>query len=350
MARQERIGSRRDADREDEDGGERRLRDEELRHPPDVAEDRPPLGDHAWTAPKSPRTSTRSATAFAICTPLPCTIARRAALSAGTSFTPSRPSPRSVRPGSAPRRSGASSRAGRDRSRTTRPRPGGAPHRSREAHARRPVPGFDPDVFGDCRDSCRRIPETTFSSTPCARKNSTVLRASGRRRSARTTRPRRAAGGALEPSPSRERIRALRERDDPPPGSRLGRRHTAERAGLEDFGGAQHVRRPVEPEPAPAPPRRTGLGVRRGTRPGKALAQRLDRRVAEAGGGRSDRGPEVVSSTPSAGTTRATRRLPSVSVPVLSRQMVSIDARDSMAFSCWRARLAEPSESPRRRR
>jgi hypothetical protein len=43
----------------------------------------------AGTAPKSPRTSTTSATLFAICVPVPCAIARRAALSAGTSFTPS---------------------------------------------------------------------------------------------------------------------------------------------------------------------------------------------------------------------------------------------------------------------
>ena len=41
------------------------------------------------TAPKSPRTSTRSETVRAIWAPLPCAIAMRDALSAGTSFTPS---------------------------------------------------------------------------------------------------------------------------------------------------------------------------------------------------------------------------------------------------------------------
>ncbi len=41
------------------------------------------------TAEKSPRTSTTSATLRAISVPLPCAIASRAALSAGTSFTPS---------------------------------------------------------------------------------------------------------------------------------------------------------------------------------------------------------------------------------------------------------------------
>ena len=41
------------------------------------------------TAAKSPRTSTTSATLLAICVPLPCAIASRADLSAGTSLTPS---------------------------------------------------------------------------------------------------------------------------------------------------------------------------------------------------------------------------------------------------------------------
>jgi hypothetical protein len=41
------------------------------------------------TAENSPRTRTMSATLFAICAPVPCAIASRAAFSAGTSFTPS---------------------------------------------------------------------------------------------------------------------------------------------------------------------------------------------------------------------------------------------------------------------
>ncbi|MEA2228723.1 MAG: uncharacterized protein QOF04_2353, partial [Solirubrobacteraceae bacterium] len=43
----------------------------------------------AQPAPKSPRTSTRSATARAMSVPLPCAIASRAVFSAGTSLTPS---------------------------------------------------------------------------------------------------------------------------------------------------------------------------------------------------------------------------------------------------------------------
>ena len=48
-----------------------------------------PSATIAGTEEKSPRTSTTSATLFAICVPLPCAIASRAAFSAGTSFTPS---------------------------------------------------------------------------------------------------------------------------------------------------------------------------------------------------------------------------------------------------------------------
>ena len=48
-----------------------------------------PSATSAGTLAKSPRTSTRSATLRAICEPLPCAIASRAAFSAGTSLTPS---------------------------------------------------------------------------------------------------------------------------------------------------------------------------------------------------------------------------------------------------------------------
>ena len=41
------------------------------------------------------------------------------------------------------------------------------------------------------------------------------------------------------------------------------------------------------------------------------------------------------SGTPGAGTTSTSSSVPSVSVPVLSRQTVSTDASDSIAFSCW---------------
>ncbi len=41
------------------------------------------------------------------------------------------------------------------------------------------------------------------------------------------------------------------------------------------------------------------------------------------------------SSTPAAGTRATTRRASSVSVPVLSRQITSVEASDSTALSCW---------------
>ena len=44
---------------------------------------------------------------------------------------------------------------------------------------------------------------------------------------------------------------------------------------------------------------------------------------------------ELPSSMPAAGTSATTRRASSVSVPVLSRQITSVDASDSTALSCW---------------
>ena len=47
MARKQRVVGRRDPDRDDHEGREHGLRDEELGHALDVPEDPPPLGDHA---------------------------------------------------------------------------------------------------------------------------------------------------------------------------------------------------------------------------------------------------------------------------------------------------------------
>ena len=90
VSRKKRVGGRRQARGEDEERGEGGLRDEEPGDALQVPQDLPASRTIAGTDAKSPRTSTRSATLFAICVPAPCAIASRGeAFSAGTSLTPS---------------------------------------------------------------------------------------------------------------------------------------------------------------------------------------------------------------------------------------------------------------------
>ena len=90
VARQQRVGVGARADRQDQERGERRLRDVELGHPLQVAQRPAPLGDERRDAREVAARSARGRTTLrAICVPLPWAIARRALFSAGTSLTPS---------------------------------------------------------------------------------------------------------------------------------------------------------------------------------------------------------------------------------------------------------------------
>ena len=140
------------------------------------------------------------------------------------------------------------------------------------------------------------------------------------------------AGAARCGSDAAARTRARASADPggaPPPRERPGAR-------------APRARRAPAPRRR-TPPRTTSSATRTAPRRrllGRAAERRGDRvRVAErtlpaaahprAGSGRA------AGSTPGAATTSTSSRLPSVSVPVLSRQTVSTDASDSIAFSCW---------------
>ena len=120
----------------------------------------------------------------------------------------------------------------------------------------------------------------------------------------------------------------------------LAARHLGrERPGAERLGRAEDQHLVVERRARPLPPgRERHLAERRLRR----AAERRGDRVATCPSGRCRRPPRAPGSagrpprgTPGAGTTSISSSVPSVSVPVLSRQTVSTDASDSIAFSCW---------------
>ena len=181
-----------------------------------------------------------------------------------------------------------------------------------------------------------RSPERTAIRTPCARRNATVSRASLRSRSPRTTRPselpdrerrvRRRCGRAR----CRTRRRAGRTaplRRRPPAGRRAGRarvrraRTSSRRAAPRSSAGATRTARPH----AAPPPRRCECS---------AIAASVAFRVGELSANRPSACASSPSSTPSAGRIDSTWMRASVSVPVLSMQIVSTEASDSIAFSC----------------
>ena len=180
-----------------------------------------------------------------------------------------------------------------------------------------------------------------------------VSAASGRSVSSSTT----SASGVSRGAAARgrvvgQRLGRLAEGDDPPPrarspppASRRGRGGSVSAPALgEDVGRAEHVggaaaaaverdRRSTSTPRRTAPRRCTRLGLRRGTArrssPGSGCGRRRWRRSAPSAAAPAS------GSTPSANSTPASRSSPSVSVPVLSTQIVSTAARLSVALICW---------------
>ena len=142
------------------------------------------------TSPKSPRTSTRSATLLAIWVPLPWAMARRASFRAGTSLTPS-PSIPTYSPSSASTRMTRCLPSGEIRPIAGAPRTAASSSasssgRSRPSSAASPVM---PTSWAIAPTVAGASPDTTFSATSSRWKKATVLSASGRRFSASTTIP-----------------------------------------------------------------------------------------------------------------------------------------------------------------
>ena len=289
-------------------------------------------------AAKSPFTSTTSATALAICVPEPCAIDSRDAFSAGTSLTPS-PTIATYRPR---RRSDSTTR--RFPSGEIRPtRPSSRTTRSSSVVAGRKRAAVDSAPRAGIPASCAieatvraESPERTTISTPCSTRYATVppCRPGGPRP---VRRDRGAEAGAAR-RPDRRGTGSWPCRTRPPDDRPPAGRHRPPRAPrAERARGAEDVSHTVESQATPAAARdeRDRLTYRlrtrrRGTRESlECQVLRLGRggeaaeRVCEPGllgrGGR-DQGDDA--------------RDASVKVPVLSTQIVSTDASDSIAFSC----------------
>ena len=183
-------------------------------------------------------------------------------------------------------------------------------------------------------------PEITFSVMPCARKNSTVSRASRAKLLGEHDEPERLETlrrlGRVGGRSSGASVAAEGEHPPAVPGLRLGR---APRGSPSGSAPARRGRIPAvrAARRSSAAARRTapggdGLGLG-----GPGLGDRLERRVAgSASWPRSARArPRARPPVAAGGTSATTRRPASVSVPVLSRQTTSTEASDSIAFSCW---------------
>ena len=181
-----------------------------------------------------------------------------------------------------------------------------------------------------------RSPEMIRTRTPCDWRNSTVSRASARRRSPSTTSPSGSSITGSESASTRPRATPNATTRRPARASCVGER--LQLARREELGRAEHVRRRAELQCAPAPPRRERHARARLLLDAAAvLADRLERRVPRAA--RSPRSARArARARPRrrrrAGTSVSTCSRASVSVPVLSRQIVSTEAIDSIAFSC----------------
>ena len=300
-----------------------------------------PSATIAGTTAKSPRTSTRSATLRAICVPVPCAIASRAAFSAGH-VVDAVADHRDVaaRRRAAPRRRAACPRARCARSRCAR-----AASRAQLGRVVRAARGRRRPRPVGCRRRAAiaatvsgRSPESTFSSTPCALEELDRLARLGPQRSARTTRPR--ARARRRAGPGRARLARGRRRRATPPSRRaasLGARARAPPSGKQ-LGRAEDVarrrraavplqRRREENGTSSLERARLGRDTRSAIASSVALRTPRARRVAA----------ERVRERPRRrrrATSSATRSRASVSVPVLSRQTTSTEASDSIAFSC----------------
>ncbi len=179
-------------------------------------------------------------------------------------------------------------------------------------------------------------PEITRSSTPSERRNSTVSRASGRSASDRTTRPSGSspAGGpsfalnapvAVPNATTRRPCACSREATSArgPRGNRSGAPSTYEvspsRSALQRRADENGTYSPGSSAGAPTA---TAIASSVRLRAGELDANRPTSRRTSSG------------SPPFAASTETTRRSAAVSVPVLSRQMTSTEASDSIAFSC----------------
>ncbi len=194
-------------------------------------------------------------------------------------------------------------------------------------------------------------PEMTRISTFSSSRNAIVSRVSGRSSSASTTSPSGvspAGGGASGEA---------RVRGTSPAASASTRRPAAASAATRAPSVSSRAKCSGAPRTWVRPAIRTPLQRRREAKgtfssigsgvPGTkaATASRVPLRLGELAAKRPRTVENSPSSTPVAATSSTTRRVSSVSVPVLSRQMTSTEASDSTAFSCW---LRAPRRAMRR--
>ena len=315
VARQQRVLGRRDPDRDDQERGEDRLRDEELRHPLDVAEDPPALGDHRRDRREvavdehDVGDGLRHLRARALRDREARRLQRGHVVDAVADH-------RHVAAAAAQRLDDAALALGRDPpdDRERRGERGRAPTSplGQLAAVERRLASRDARVARDRAHRRGASPESTTISTPCSTRNATVSRVSGRSSSASTARPSGRSGGGPSsgssgsaPSSSR-----TRPRGGPPPAARRARLR-APRAGT---ARARRGRSAMPPSrsAAPAPPRR---GTGRPRRPAPAARGQRRARAPRASGSaprtrrRSGRARRASSlgSTPSAGTSSTTR-------------------------------------------
>ena len=342
VTRQQRVVDRGDPDRDDHERREHRLGDEELRHPLDVAEDPATLGDHRRDRrevavdehdvgdglrhlraralrDREARRLQRGHVVDAVAdhrhvAPVAAQRLDDAALPLRRDAPDDRE--RRARAGRARRRSSGSAApssgglerrdAGVRRDRAHRR----GRRRRRGRRSRRPARGGTRSSRASRLAAPRRAPRDRAAAA-----------AAGRRRGRPGTAP------SLTPKPTTRR-----------PASWFARGDRGELAEREELRRAEHVADAADrlPAPAPAGEERDDLVDRLGG------ARAAPPRSPPASGSaprtrpRSDRArrrapPRVV---PAAGSTSTRRSEAVVSVPVLSTQIVSTDASDSIAFSC----------------
>ncbi len=300
VAREERVRERGQPDREDEEGRERRLGHEELGHALEVPQDLPPLPHHRRHRGElsADEHEVGDALGDLRARPLgdrePRRLQRRDVVDAV-------PDHRHVAARGRERLDDALLPLGRDPPDhgCSRPPAGAAPRRPREG--RRPssaAPVSMPASAAIAATVSGASPEMTFSSTPWARKNSTVAPASRRSCSAMTTSPSgaRPAGGSSGSGSAGERRRRP-EGEHPPPAARLFLHAGAELPEREALGRAEDEGRPAQDDRAPAAARGEGdVALRLLGRRLAGRCDRLERRVPARRGCREagQRGRELL--------------------------------------------------------
>ena len=341
VAGKQRVVGGGDPDRDDHECREDRLRDEELRHPLDVAKDPAALGDHRRDRREVAvdEHDVGDGLGHLRARALRDREARR--LQRRDVVDPV-PDHRHVAPVAAERLDDAPLSLRRDAAhdRQRRARAGRALHRSPGAPRRRAA-AREPGCRRPSRSSPpsrAASPERTTISTPCSRRNAIVSRVSA---AAPRRGPRGRASAAAEGPASGSAGNAAvadTEADDAAARLLVRGRDSGELPEREELGRAEHVAGAADrlAAPPPAGEERHGLVDRLARSRAAPLRSRsasgsAPRRRPRSGRARSSSSSALV---PAAGITSTRRSEAVVSVPVLSTQIVSTDASDSIAFSC----------------